>query len=340
MPEFRKDPITRRWVIFSTERSKRPSDYGKVTQIKEENDCPFCEGNEAMTPPEIFAIRNGTEADGPGWKVRLIPDKFSIFEKNEELTKKAHGIYDKMSATGVHELIIETPNHMGSIHNLSYEEIETFLKVTKMRFNDLKNDYRIQYILFVKNYGSEAGAKFSHSHSHSHILGLPVIPKRVKEEIDGAKDYYDFRERCIFCDIIFEELSDDIRVIMNNEEFVALSAYAGRFPYETHIYPKKHIASFENTPDYMMKELSVILKDTIKSLYDTLGNPAYNVVLHTSPVNQIMPVLYHWHIEIMPRINKVAGFEWGSGFYINSVLPEDAAEAMKEQLKKNTGEIL
>ncbi|MFA5478521.1 MAG: HIT domain-containing protein [Candidatus Muiribacteriota bacterium] len=334
MPEYRKDPITRRWVIFSTERSKRPKDFGHVTEISDEKECPFCEGNESMTPHEIFALRNGSEKDGPSWKVRIVPDKFSLFESEGDLYKSGHGLYDSMSATGVHELVIETPNHMGSIENLSYEEIETYLMVLKNRIIELKKDYKIQYILVVKNYGSEAGSKFKHSHSHSHIVGLPVVPKRVKEEIDGAKEYYSFRERCVFCDIAGQELAEDERIIINNEFFLSFCSYAARFPYETCIYPKKHMGAFEETPDEMFSYMAKILKDTVGAMCKVLDSPAYNIVIHTQPVNQVMPVLYHWHIEIMPRITKVAGFEWGSGFYINPVLPENAALAMKNTLKR------
>mgnify|MGYP001260941607 CR=1 FL=1 len=334
MPEYRKDPITKRWVIFSTERSERPKDFGKVEQVIDSQECPFCEGHEDMTPPEVYALRDeGSQKDGPGWKVRVVPDKFSILDEDGDLKKAGKGIYDTMSATGLHELVIETPNHMGSLINLEYHEIETFLKVIKDRINIKKDDYRIQYVLVVKNYGSEAGAKFKHSHSHSHIVGLPVIPKRVREEILGAKEYYEFRERCVFCDIIAQELSENERVIINNEHFVSVCSYAARFPYETAIFPKKHMSAFENTPDEYLSDLAHILKDTISALCGVLDNPAYNIVIHTAPVNQIMPVLYHWHIEIMPRINKVAGFEWGSGFYINPVLPEDAALHMKENLR-------
>ncbi|MGM0606795.1 MAG: galactose-1-phosphate uridylyltransferase [Candidatus Muiribacteriota bacterium] len=334
MRDYRKDPITRRWVIISSDRSKRPRDFGHVTDITDDKNCPFCEGNEDMTPPEIFALRENGEENGPGWKARVIPDKYSILENRGDVKKKGHGIYDSMSATGFHELIIETPNHMGSLANLSFDEIKTYLKVLKTRMGELKNDYRIQYILAVKNYGSEAGAKFKHSHSHSHIVGLPIVPKRVKEEIDGAKEYYSFRERCVFCDIAAQELAENERIILNNEDFISLCTYAARFPYETHIYPKKHISSFEDTPEEMFDNLARILKKTILSLCKVIDTLAYNIVIHTKPVNQVVPVLYHWHIEIMPRVTKVAGFEWGSGFYINSVLPEDAAKLMKEKINE------
>ena len=220
MPELRRDPIVDRWVIISSVRKQRP--FPKMIaneDFKNEKACPFCPGNEKYAPNEIFAISdNYREKDTPGWDVRVIPNRYPALKVEGELNKRGIGIYDLMNGIGAHEVIIETPDHNIEISKMSIEQVKKILFAYRERVIDLKNDVRFKYILIFKNYGFEAGATLSHSHSQ--LIALPVIPKTVKEEITGAKKYFDFRERCIYCDIISQELYSQLRVVIEEKNFI------------------------------------------------------------------------------------------------------------------------
>lgn len=232
-----------------------------------------------------------------------------------------------MNGVGRHEIIVETPRHHKCLSELSYTEVEKVIMAYKDRCIAIKEDPKIKHILIFKNYGKEAGASLEHSHSQ--LIATPVVPKRVETEIIGARNYYKFRDRCVFCDIVTQELADGKRIIEENEDFVAFAFFAGRFPYETWILPKNHNARFEEISKKENKSLAIILKNTLDRIKAALGDPNYNYVIHTLPLEKGNEENYHWHIEIMPKLTRVAGFEWGSGFYINPVLPEDAAKVLR-----------
>ncbi len=330
MPELRKDPIIGRWVIISTERGKRPSDFPGAPKRKKENKlCPFCPGNESATPPEILAIRPDTsEPNKPGWTLRVISNKYPALRIEGDLNREGVGIFDKMNGVGAHEVIIETPDHNKDLIDLSTKEVQDVIWAYRERSLDLKKDPRFQYILIFKNQGEAAGASLEHSHSQ--LIALPIVPKRVTEELEGASKYYGYKERCVFCDIIRQEIADDERVVIQNDSFVSLEPFAPRFPFETWILPKRHSASFDEIKKEDISALATLLLETLRRLAKALNNPQYNYLLHTSPVNNDYPEEYHWHIEIIPKLTKVAGFEWGTGFYINPTTPEDAASYLKE----------
>jgi len=329
MPELRKDPILSRWIIISTERAKRPSDFTEERENIDASVCPFCEGNENMTPPEIKSFRKeGTFPNTPGWRVRVISNKFPALRIEGNLDKKGKGIYDRMNGVGAHEVIIETPEHKKTITELSIKNIQEVLWAYKERFIDLKNDMRIIYIMLFKNVGAPAGASLDHTHSQ--LIGLPTIPKIVKEEMAGAKDFYEFRGRCIFCDMITQEKEEDERLILETEHFLVFNPFASRFPFEIWILPKKHLSHFEHITKEESDDLAITMKIVLSKLERALENPPYNFIIHTTPFTINDSEYYHWHIEIIPRISKTAGFEWGTDFYINSVLPEDAANFLKE----------
>jgi UDPglucose--hexose-1-phosphate uridylyltransferase len=329
MPELRKDPIIGRWVIISTERGKRPTDFASVPPAKRSNFCPFCYGNETKTPPEVFALREpGTQKDTPGWSVRVVPNKFPALQIEGELNRQGEGIYDKMNGIGAHEVIIETPDHNKTISDLDEDYIADVLSTYRERILDLKKDRRFKYIVVFKNHGEAAGASLEHTHTQ--LVAMPIIPKRVIEEIEGARKYYDFKERCVFCDIVAQEINDDVRVVSSNESFLAIEPFAARFPFETWILPKTHEPAFEEIGRNEIMHLARLLKEILSKINAALNNPPYNFILHTLPLQGDNRNWYHWHLEIMPKLTKVAGFEWGSGFYINPTAPEEAARYLRE----------
>ncbi len=330
MPELRKDPITGRWVIIATDRAKRPSDFVREkVEIRGSGFCPFCFGNEAKTPPEIHAYRaDGSAKDTPGWSLRVVPNKFPALGIEGSLSRQGEGLYDKMNGIGAHEVIIETPDHKMTLATLPVKRVEDVLWAYRDRILDLKKDRRFKYILLFKNHGEAAGASLEHTHSQ--LIALPVVPKRVREEVDSAQEYFNFKERCIFCDIIRQELEDGVRVIAQNSQFIALSPFAPRFPFEMWIVPKTHQSAFEESQKDQFEQLAAMLKDMLSRLDKVLDSPAYNFVIHTSPFPDVSNDYYHWHLEIMPKLTKVAGFEWGTGFYINPTPPEESAKFLRE----------
>src|SRR5690348_34929 len=291
--------------------------------------CPFCPGNEAKTPPEILAYgRNGSGKDSPGWSIRVVPNKFPALGIEGELDRQGEGLFDRMNGVGAHEVIIETPEHMSTLATLQERAVEEVLWAYRDRVLDLKNDRRFRYILLFKNHGEAAGASLEHPHSQ--LIALPIVPKRVREEVDNSRRYYDVKERCIFCDMIRQEMETGVRVILGNEQFIALAPYAPRFPFETWILPRQHSSSFENQSSPVYTSLSKLLREFLARLDSVLNRPAYNYVIHTSPIGEEINDHYHWHMEMMPKLTRVAGFEWGTGFYINPTPPEEAARFLRE----------
>lgn len=330
MPELRKDPILERWVIISTERQKRPTDFFvQEPPRKRGGFCPFCEGNEDKTPAEIFAIRSeGTQPNGAGWSLRVVPNRFPALEVEGRLDREGVGIYDRMSGIGAHEVIIESPVHNDTLSTVSIPKLAEVLLSYRERITDLKRDRRFRYVLVFKNQGMVAGASLEHSHSQ--LIALPIVPKRVSEELEGSKRHFNYKERCIYCDIIRQEVSDMERIVVENSDFIALSPFAPKSPFEIWILPKGHLSSYEHIGEDALEPLARIFSETLKRLDRVLGNPPYNFILHTSPFGMDNLDYYHWHFEIMPKLTKTAGFEWGSGFYINPTSPEEATKFLRE----------
>jgi UDPglucose--hexose-1-phosphate uridylyltransferase len=330
MPELRRDPIVGRWVIISTERGKRPSDFGQLQPPRRTGFCPFCPGNELKTPPEVFAIREPeTEANTPGWKVRVVSNKFPALQIEGNLDRRAEGIYDKMNGIGAHEVLIETTDHEAEFSELSVEHAGMVMRALRERMLDLSKDRRFRYIQVFKNHGEAAGASLEHSHIQ--LIATPIVPRRVVEELNGCGAHFELKERCIYCDIVDQELSLGKRVVCQNSGFVAIEPFAPRFPFETWLLPKNHEGTFESMGSDTILEFAAALKECLMRINLALNKPPYNFVIHTSPVNDWKDQRhYHWHVEIMPKLTKVAGFEWGTGFYINPTPPESAAAYLQE----------
>jgi len=334
MPELRKDPVTGRWVIISTDRAKRPTDFSREPVRMKGGFCPFCPGNESKTPPEVLAFRPqpdggpAPERDTPGWRVRVVPNKFPALGIEGNLDRQAEGMFDRMNGVGAHEVIIETPEHNLTLANLPIKRVEDVIWAFRDRIIDLRQDKRFKYILIFKNHGEPAGASLEHPHSQ--LIALPIVPRQVIEELQGAKQYYTYKERCIFCDAIRQEQEAGVRVVSENADFLTISPYAPRFPFETWILPKRHESAFENSTSQSYENLARAIQTLLAKSNLVLDNPSYNFIIHTSPLQEANNDYYHWHIEVMPKLTKVAGFEWGSGFYINPTPPEEAARFLRE----------
>ena len=330
MSQLRRDPITGRWIIVNYEKVVEPEEFSfeKVTKNNNTENCPFCLGNEHMTPPEIVAHRKMGSPNSAGWTIRVVPNKYPALEVEGDLKKQGLGIFDRMNGIGAHEVIIDIPEHTLDIADISDNQAEEVIWSYLGRSTDLRKDPRFKYILVFRNYGRSAGASLEHPHSQ--LIALPIVPKRVNEELNSAMGYYNYRDRCVFCDIVNQELNDKERVVEENEFFVSFCPFVSRFPYETWIIPKRHESHFASLQKEEARPLAIILRNTMKKLKKLLNDPPYNYIIHTSPINGHEKDYYHWHIEIMPKLVNVAGFEWGSGFYVNPVPPEVAAKNLSK----------
>jgi UDPglucose--hexose-1-phosphate uridylyltransferase len=283
-----------------------------------------------MTPREIDSYRDSnTQANTAGWQVRVVPNKFPALKIEGSLQRRGLGIYDLSNGIGAHEVLIETPYHDKDLPDLTNEEIERVISMCCRRSLDLIKDKRLKYIMIFKNYGPAAGASLEHPHTQ--LIALPMVPKNALEEIKGAAAYFEYRERCIFCDIIRQELEEEERIISQNAHFLAFCPFVSRFPFEIWIIPKQHHGYFSHLTPEEIPYLASVLKDTISRVKNIFGNLSYNFIIHSSPVNGDMGIEgYHWHIEFMPKLMRVAGFEWGSGFYFVPTPPEVAAQYLRQ----------
>jgi UDPglucose--hexose-1-phosphate uridylyltransferase len=322
--ELRRDPVTGRWVIFAVERAQRPADYAVEDRAPVVSNCPFCEGNESQTPPEIQADRSpGTAFNGPGWRTRVVPNKYPALRVEGDLDKQGEGLYDRMNGVGAHEVFIEGAAHATTVTALPHGTFLSTILAYRARLRDLKKDRRLAYALVFKNVGMRAGASLAHNHSQ--LIATPVVPIRVRQELEGAHKFFEYRGRCIYCDILWHEKHTKSRIVLETKEFFAIAPYAARFPFETWVLPARHISHFEDTTDAECEALADAMLTVLSRIERALESPPYNYVIHTSPFVDGPLDHYHWHVEIMPRVTMAAGFEWGSGFYINPVLPEEAA---------------
>jgi UDPglucose--hexose-1-phosphate uridylyltransferase len=316
-------------VIISTDRRKRPNDFRfERASTLGRDQCPFCPGHEDMTPPEVLAYRqNGSAPNTPGWELRVVPNKFPALQVEGTLDREPDGMFDRMNGIGAHEVIIETPHHDRSLATMSEPEIERVLWAYRERILDLKRDSRLRYILVFKNHGAAAGATLEHTHSQ--LIALPIVPEFLRQELSGARRHFEVKQRCVFCDVVHEDLLDGRRIIQENADIVALAPYAPRFAFETWLLPRRHGARFEEAPRHEYESLARLLKSVLQRMDRALETPPYNLIVHTSPFSEETGDFYHWHVEIMPKLTRVAGFEWGTGFYLNPTSPEEAAQVLR-----------
>jgi len=327
MPELRKDPIIGRWVVIGTERPRRPSDFHTRRPSRRRGaTCMFCAGHEAETPPEVLASR-----DGPGspWRVRVVPNKFPALRIEGDLERRGHGLYDLMNGIGAHEVIVESPRHEDTLASLPVAAVEDVVRAWRDRIVDLKRDQRFRSIVIFKAHGAAAGATILHAHSQ--LLATPTPPQRLADELHHARAYHDYRERCLFCDMVNQETEEQSRVVLETEHTIAFAPFAARFPFEVWVLPRRHVPAFESTGAVEQRDLARVLRGVLRRLDAALADPAYNVLLHTAPFADGESPFYHWHLEITPRLPAAAAsFEWGSGFHVNPVPPEDAARFLRD----------
>ncbi len=315
-------------MIIDADHQKGPGDF-----IKEDNaphakaTCQFCPGKEHFTPPEVDVLRPQGPANSSGWLVRTVPNKFPALSGEGEIDKQAWGMFDVMSGGGAHEVVIETPDHDKQLADLSIEEMAFVLGQYVKRSRDLAKDKRHKYVCIFKNFGSSAGATVEHAHSQ--IIALPMVPKSVLEELRGAQKYFEDNSRCVFCDVIEQEYRDRERIVSENSSFLAFAPYAPRYAFETWIIPKAHSAHFTDA-DSSINDLAVSLSDVLKRMRQVLNNPSYNFYIHTAPIDLASPEHYHWHIEIIPKLTRSIGFEWGTGLHIVPTFPQVAAKHLRE----------
>ncbi len=332
MSQMRKDIFTHRWIIVEDGNGLQPPDFHFKKFAKDKGFCPFCEGNEAATPPEVFAIRNrGSSPNGPGWSVRVVPNNRPRLRIEGELGRRAEALHDLMNGVGAHEIIAETSRHDRSLHELEIEELSDVIRAYIARIVDLEGDKRVRYVLIFKNHGEGAGAH-TISHSISQLMALPITPRAVKTKLMIAREYFALKERCIYCDVLQQELKGRKRLIADNKDFVAFAPFASRFPFEMAVFPKVHSSAFSRIGATQIENLAWILRDLLQKLDQKMGGPPYNLSLHDRPFLRrrgdywkTIEEDFHWHIEILPQMFRITGFEWASGFFYNPVPPEVAA---------------
>jgi len=332
MPELRHDPITGRSVIIASERAKRPRQWKDNSNRirKDAESCPFCAGNESLTPPEVWALRkDGTRADGPGWSVRTVPNKYPALEFSGASIAKKEGIYESLSAIGAHEVIIESPDHLTDVGALAAGPWVDVVRAYRARFAALHSDPRWHYALLYKNQGERAGATLEHVHSQ--MIAMAALPQSIIAELTRAQAHKESTDRCICCETIEGERASERRV-MESEKFIAFCPFAPRFAYETWVLPKNHTAAFEQNTDEACADLAHFLRDIFLRLNRALDHPPLNYVIQSKPPHEDADGYFHWRMEILPQLNRAAGFEWGSGMWMNSVAPEEAARLLRDPL--------
>ncbi|MFO0944749.1 MAG: galactose-1-phosphate uridylyltransferase [Planctomycetota bacterium] len=335
-PEYRRDPVTGRWILFATERAYRPQQSVSGNELDATN-CPFCLGHERETPLEVYADRECGPPNGPGWSVRVVPNRYPAVRALEEAKQAAANDdaawFARQPGAGRHEIVIECPEHRWSFTERSDEHVGRVFEVYQRRMRVLREAPSVRYVMVFKNAGERAGA--SQEHSHSQILATAEVPPVVSEEMANALTYWKERGRGFFADLLAEELRQGVRIADESEHFVAFCPFASRFPCEVWVFPKSACSRFEEHPVREMREFGGFVKGLLIRLEGLLPSPAYNYFIHSAPFDGNSHAYYHWHLEITPRVVGLAGFELGGGMYINPIPPEWAARQYREARQRN-----
>jgi UDPglucose--hexose-1-phosphate uridylyltransferase len=329
MSEIRQNPLNKEWVIIATERAKRPHELARKPEtIKPlppySETCPFCPGNEHLAPPESARIARAGK-----WQVRVVPNKFAALASGGELLRRAEGLKRSVTGVGVHEVIVETPDHSQTTALLKEEDAELILQCYHERYLTISKDPRVDLITIFKNHGLRAGSSLEHPHSQ--LIATPIISPEIRRRMEDALRFYDEEGQCLFCRVMGEEIADRIRMVEESEHFVSFIPYASLSPFALWIFPRRHMASFGQIQADEIRDLSRMLQKILAKLYYGLGNPDYNYVIRSSPSESRYSRFYHWYVSLIPRLTRVAGFELGSGMYINVTLPEANAEFLRKQ---------
>lgn len=333
MSELRQNIATKEWVIIATERAQRPEEFGdgvKVYPAKEKNTCPFCCGHENRTPPEITSFRSyGTVPNSPGWWVRVVPNQFPALKNEGNVERhKIEDFFVMMPGFGEHEVVIESPEHDQTIATMEQKQVEEIFLAYLKRHQALSQDKRHEMVIVFKNHGSQAGTSLHHPHSQ--IIATPVTPNHIRHRIEEAMRYFDDNGHCVYCEMIDKELKAKDRIVVESANFVVFEPFASRSPFETWVIPKFHSSDFSGLSEEMAKELAFVTRHALLKIYKALRNPDYNYMIYSGPSHECELEYYHWYIKILPRVTSMAGFELGSGIYINTVIPESAAKFLRE----------
>lgn len=327
MPELRQNFMTKEWVVIATERAKRPDQMAVHRQAKAavsfSQNCPFCPGHESQTPPEILRL-----PDGDAWKARVVPNKFSALSPDVKPERTIRRSLRSLNGFGVHDVIVETPDHSLAMAQMADSHVADILRIYKARYDELSLDPRIAQVTIFKNHGTDAGTSLEHPHSQ--LIATPVISHQVRQRFQEALRHFDDFGCCMFCQMIDEELQEKQRVVLESEHFVAVELFASPSPFFTHIYPRRHMASFGDISSKEIVDLGRVLRTMLAKLYFGLENPDFNFTIRTAPAECVGVRYFHWYMSIIPRLTRTAGFELGSGMFINTVIPESAAAFLRE----------
>ncbi len=327
MPELRHNVLTREWVIIATERAKRPEDFIKRKKEKKTlpayvATCPFCPGNEKLTPPETYVV-----PDTSSWRVRVTPNKFAALSYQGERRRSIQGIRRTVTGVGIHEVIVETPDHSKTTALLEDAQVETVLQTYLNRFMFASRDPRVEQVTIFKNHGEAAGTSLEHTHSQ--MIAAPVITAQLRDRLINALKHFDEFGECIFCRVLDQELKESTRIVYESEHFVAFVQYAALSPFSMLVMPRRHMACFSEITDAEAADLARNLRRTLGKLYYGLDDPDFNYSVRTAPTEYAGVKYYHWYVSIIPRLTKMAGFELGSGMFINVSLPEENASFLR-----------
>jgi len=312
-----------RWVVIAPERAERPSAFLRPAPERDGGICPFCPGNESMTPPEVLARR-----DGGAWSLRVVPNRYPALRTEIQMSRAGLGMFDSMAGVGAHEVVIETSDHRATLADLPAEQIQSVFRAWQERMLDLARDIRLKSLIAFKNHGGPAGATLLHAHSQ--LIALPFVPDVLQAEVAASQAHFAAKERCVFCDVVAQELRDHDRVVLELPEAVVLSPWAARSPFELWILPRAHRSSFESAGAEELRAVADVLRTALRKMDVALEKPAYNLFLHTMPLREPQNDFYHWHLELKPVLTQQAGFEWASGCYINPTPPEEAASFLRQ----------
>lgn len=329
---LRFDITTNDWVIFAPRRALRPHDFQQRENRPNadfEAACPFCPGNEKLTPAEVFAVRDGTPPNSGGWKVRVTPNKFPALRIEEDFHRGQAGrLFSYMGGCGAHEVIIDSPSHSLVLAQQPVEQVRSILWTLQQRYIDLMRDPRFQTIVLFKNHGERAGTSLAHPHCQ--LIATSVVPHMLRHKLAVAAQYFDRTGECLYSALAEEEVAAQQRLVALNDHFVALCPYASTVPFETWILPRRRQASFRWLDPSLLRPLAEILKNVLARHYIGLNDPDFNLTIDTVPRGEEQGEYFLWHIQILPRLTQRAGFEMGSGMSINPVMPEDAAAHLRE----------
>jgi UDPglucose--hexose-1-phosphate uridylyltransferase len=327
MPEFRQNFVTKEWVVIASERAKRPEQMRRdeverpaIPAYRE--DCPFCPGHEARTPAPVLAVEEGGQ-----WRLRVVPNKFAALRPDESTKRECIGPFLRAGGFGEAEVVIESPHHDRSLENLPLTEVERVLRAFRTRYLAISSDPRINLVTIFRNYGPLAGTSLEHPHSQ--IIATPIVPPHVRDPWRHAQLHYDTFGRCAYCEMVTVELEQGVRIVRETEHFVCFVPFAGKTPFETRIYPKRHHAAYSWIDEREIEDLALILKDALLRLRVGINNPDYNFIIRSAASGDEDARYLHWYMVIIPKITTPAGFEIGSGIYINVVPPEGAAEYLR-----------